>query len=136
MNLNFLYNDDVGKLVLRLTLGLLLVLHGIAKVLNPEGALGFIREQLVTVGLPDFLAYGVYLGELIAPAFILIGLYSRLASVVVAGNMLFAISLVHMGEIFTLAPMGGWAIELQAFFLFNAVAVALLGSGRFAVKPD
>jgi putative oxidoreductase len=40
-----------------------------------------------------------------------------------------------MGEIFAINPQsGGWAIELQAMFLFTAIALALLGPGRFSVN--
>jgi putative oxidoreductase len=38
-----------------------------------------------------------------------------------------------MGQIFSLSPEGGWAIELQALFLVVAVAIALLGAGRYSV---
>lgn len=134
--LKFIHSDDFGKLVLRLTLGLLLVLHGIAKVRYPEGSLGFISGQLAKAGLSTSLAYGAYLGELVAPILIIIGVYSRLAAVVVIGNMLFAIGLVHLGQLASFTDMGGWALELQGFFLFNAVAIVFLGSGRFAIKAD
>lgn len=134
-NLTFLHNDDLGKLILRLTLGILLVLHGIAKVRYPDGSLNFISGQLANVGLPSFLAYGAYIGELIAPILLIVGIYSRLAAVAIIGNMLFAIGLVHTHELFSLTQMGGWALELQGFFLFSAVAIVFLGSGRFAVKP-
>ena len=49
-------------------------------------------------------------------------------------NMLFAIGLAHMKDIFLLTKTGGWAIELQAFFLFTALAVALIGPGRYAIN--
>src|SRR5690606_27553055 len=41
--------------------------------------------------------------------------------------------LVHMGEMFQLTKTGGWALELQGLFLFSALAVALLGAGRYSV---
>ena len=51
------------------------------------------------------------------------------------GGLLFALFLVHMGELFALNPQsGGWAIELQAMFLFTAIALALLGPGRFSLN--
>lgn len=50
--------------------------------------------------------------------------------------MLFALVLTHRAELFTLTEMGGWALELQAFFLFSGLAILLLGSGRLALKPD
>jgi putative oxidoreductase len=41
--------------------------------------------------------------------------------------------LVHPADLVRLTPSGGWALELQGFFLFTAIAVALLGAGRFSV---
>lgn len=134
--MNFLHNDDLGKLILRLTLGILLLLHGINKVMNLDGTMGWLSGQLGAVGLPTFLAYGALVGEVVAPLMIIFGLFSRVGGLLVVGQMLFAIGLVHMGELFQLTQMGGWAIELQAFFLFTGLAIVFLGSGRYAVKAD
>jgi putative oxidoreductase len=123
--------DQVGKLILRLALGITVLLHGIAKV---TGGIGFISSVVAKAGLPSFIAYGVYVGELIAPILLIVGWYSRAAAVVIAINMLFAIGLVHQAELFTLGQSGGWALELQGMFLFTAIAIALLGPGRFAVN--
>jgi putative oxidoreductase len=123
--------DQVGKLILRLALGITVLLHGIAKV---TGGIGFISSAVAKAGLPSFIAYGVYVGELIAPILLIVGWYSRAAAVVIAINMLFAIGLVHQAELFTLGQSGGWALELQGMFLFTAIAIALLGPGRFAVN--
>ena len=127
--------DDIGKLALRLTVAGLMLFHGIAKIAHP-GSLDFIGGRLEAVGLPAFISYGVYLGEVIAPALMIVGLYTRMGAVFIMINMLFAIGLAHAHEIFALAQHGGWAIELQAFFLFGALCVALLGSGRLAIVPD
>lgn len=132
---DFLNNDDAGKLIMRLTLGLLMLFHGVAKIQNP-GSMEFINTMLSGAGLPTFLAYGVYLGELLAPLLIILGLFTRYSAIVVVVNMLFAVFLVHTGHIFMLTDHGGWRLELQGFFLFTAVAVVFLGSGRFAIKPD
>jgi len=50
--------------------------------------------------------------------------------------MIFAVVLAHTGDIFSLTQHGGWALELQAFYLLGGISVALLGSGKFAIKPD
>jgi putative oxidoreductase len=123
--------EDTGKLTLRLTLGILILLHGIAKV---TGGLGFVTHSVTSAGLPAFLAYGAYLGEVLAPVLVIIGLYSRIGAWIIAINMLFALFLVHRAELFSLNQTGGWAIELQAMFLFGAVAVALIGPGRYAAN--
>ena len=54
--------DDLGKLVVRLMTGGLILLHGVHKILNP-GSLDFIRGLLASISLPAALAYGVYLGK-------------------------------------------------------------------------
>lgn len=122
-----------GKLVLRLTLGLLLLFHGWSKI---TGGVDFISGMLQNNGLPGFLAYGVYLGEFLAPLFVIAGAYTRVAAFVIIGNMVVAIFLVHMGEIFTLNGVGGWALELQAFFLMTAVVIILLGPGKYSFMPE
>ena len=123
-------SGDMGKLVLRVALGLMILLHGISKL---RGGVGPIGGMLAQHGLPAVLAYGVYVGEVIAPLLLVAGLYTRLAALVVALNMVVAIGLVHMGELFTLSKTGGWALELQGMFLATAVAVALLGAGRHSL---
>lgn len=122
--------DDMGKLVLRLSVGMLMLLHGIFKLQNGVGGVvGMLGSQ----GLPGFLAYGVYVGEVVGPVLVIIGLYTRIGAVLIIGNMLVALALAHSQELFSLGSMGGWALELQGMFLFGAVAIALLGAGKFSV---
>ncbi len=56
--------DDAGKLVLRLSVGVLMLLHGIHKLLHGVDGIG---GMLAGMGLPTVLAYGVYLGEVVGP---------------------------------------------------------------------
>ena len=135
IKLDYFKNDDAGKLLLRFTIGFLMMLHGIAKI-TFEGSMSFIFAQFSEVGLPTFLGYGVFLGEIIAPLMIIAGFYSRLGGLLIVGNMFVAIVLVHMGELVSLGEHGGHPIEVQAFYLLGGLCVALLGSGRFALKSD
>jgi putative oxidoreductase len=128
-------NDDAGKLIVRLTLGILILFHGVAKILHPD-SLGFIKGGVAGWGLPEALAYGVYIGEIVAPLMLIAGVFSRWAGVLVVVNMLFAIGLAHMGDLFSLTEHGGYRLELQMFYLFGGLAVMFLGSGRYAVRPD
>lgn len=123
--------SDIGRLILRGVLGITVLLHGISKLMSGVGP---ISGMLGQAGLPGFLAYGVYVGEVIAPLLIIVGFYSRIGAWIVVINMLFAIGLVHTGELMSLNGQGGWAIELQAMFLFTAAAIALIGPGRFAIN--
>ncbi len=133
--INLLKNDAAGKLVIRLTVGVLMLFHGVGKLLDP-GKLDFIGSKLAGAGLPEIIAWGAYFGEIIAPVMIIIGVLTRLGAGLIVINMLFAVGLVHMGDIFALTDFGGWRLELQGFYLFGALAIMLLGSGRYAVKPD
>ncbi|WP_157264041.1 DoxX family protein [Azohydromonas aeria] len=122
--------EDTGKLVLRVALGVLVLMHGIAKVISgPGSALGLLAKA----GLPTELAYGVYIGEVVAPMLLIAGLFTRAAALIVVINMLFAIGLAHMAQLGQLTKTGGWALELQGMYLFGALAVALLGAGRYSV---
>ncbi len=121
---------ELGKLVLRTGLAVLLLFHGISKLMN---GLDPIAGMLAKAGIPPALAYLALIGEVVAPALILIGLWTRLAACIVIINMTVAIFLVHTGQFFTLSPTGGWALELQAFYFITAIAVVLLGAGRYSV---
>lgn len=121
--------DDTGKLVLRAALAILLLFHGFSKLM---GGVGFITGMLAKAGLPPAVGYLVYIGEIVAPLLILLGIWTRAAALVVVINMIVALLLVHTGEFFTMSKTGGWALELQGFYLASAIAVALLGAGRYS----
>jgi putative oxidoreductase len=122
--------DDRGKLVLRVVLAVLILFHGVSKLI---GGVGFISGMLVKAGLPGALGYLVYIGEVVAPLLILVGVFTRAAALVVVINMIVALLLVHTSQFFTLSDTGGWALELQGMYLGTAVAIALLGAGRYSL---
>jgi putative oxidoreductase len=123
--------EDLGKLLLRVGLGGLLLFHGVYKLLN---GLEPIKAMLAAHNISDAVAYGVYLGELVAPVLIILGLFSRIGGLLVAFNMIVAVLLVHTASLAALTPeTGGYALELQAFYLIGGLAVALLGAGRFSL---
>jgi uncharacterized membrane protein YphA (DoxX/SURF4 family) len=125
--------SDLGKLVLRLTLGVLMLLHGVGKI--SSGAVA-IQGLMTRMGLPPGLGYLVYVGEVLAPLLLIVGLWTRPAALLVAINMVVAVLLVHTAQLGEFTKNGGWALELQGFYLFTAVAVALLGAGRFSVGGE
>lgn len=129
------HSDDLGKLAVRITVGGLMLFHGIAKIVHP-GSLGFIEGSLASIGLPPGIAYGVYLGEVVASLMVIFGCYTRAGGLIIVINMIFAVILAHSGELLSLSKHGGWALELQAFYLLGGLSVALLGSGKYAIRPD
>jgi putative oxidoreductase len=47
--------------------------------------------------------------------------------------MIVAVLLAHTAQFFTLNGTGGWALELQGMYFGAALAVALLGAGRYSL---
>ncbi|GKS98817.1 DoxX family protein [Acidovorax sp. SUPP3434] len=123
-------SDDAGKLILRVAVGVLVLLHGIFKLQN---GVGFVSGLLEKAGLPGSLGYLVFVGEILAPVLMIVGLATRAGAAIVVVNMLVAFGLVHMADLFALNKQGGWALELQGLYLFGALSVALLGAGRYSV---
>ncbi len=123
-------SDDLGKLTLRVALAIILLFHGVSKLI---GGIGFVADVLAKAGAPAALGYLVYVGEVVAPLMILVGIFTRPAALVVLINMIVAILLVHTSQFFTLNETGGWALELQGMFLVGALAVALFGAGRYSL---
>jgi putative oxidoreductase len=95
-------NTDLGLLILRIAVGALMLLHGIAKL----DGVSFIEGMIEGVGLPTFLAYGVYITEIVAPLFI----------------------------IFSLNQHGGWGVELLGLYLFGSITLFFSGGGKIAVS--
>jgi putative oxidoreductase len=129
-NISLHARDDQGKLVLRVILAVLLLFHGVSKLI---GGVGFITGMLQKAGLPGVFGYLVYIGEVVAPLMILFGVFTRPAALVVVVNMIVALLLVHTSQFFTLNETGGWALELQGMYLGGAIVVALLGAGRYSL---
>jgi len=123
--------SDLGKLILRIALGLLVLLHGISKL---RGGVGPIEGMVAAHGWPTYIAYGALIGEVLGPLMLLAGFYARIGAALIAINMLFAFALVHMGQLGQLNEQGGWALELQGMYLGTALALILLGPGRYSAN--
>ena len=73
-------STEIGLLIIRITLGVLLSFHGFYKLLN---GIGWMEGLLSKAGLPFFIGYGVFIGEIIAPILIIIGYRIRIAALAV-----------------------------------------------------
>lgn len=127
-------NNDAGKLILRLTVAGLMLFHGVHKLVGLPDSIGWMGGALANYHLPAFIAYGVLIGEVIAPLMILFGYFARIGALLVVANMAFAILLAHTAQFFTLNGQGGWALELQGFYLLTALALVFLGPGKYSIN--
>ena len=128
-----LTHEDFGKLLLRLAVGGLMLFHGIHKLF---AGIDGISGRLVAKGFPGFIAYGVLIGEVVAPILIIFGILTRPAALVIALTMVVAWLMVGMGKTGMLDKTGAWAIESLVYFFIAALAVAFLGAGRYAVAGN
>ena len=119
---SYFHHPKAALVLLRVTLALLMLLHGWAKI---RYGIGSIEAKIESLGGPGFLAYAVYLGEVVAPLLLLVGLWVVPAALVIAVNMLVAFALMHTRQILMLNNTGGWALELQAFYFVSALVVAM-----------
>ncbi len=109
-----------------------MLFHGISKLTH---GIGFIEGLLAARGWPGFIAYGVYLGEILAPLLIIVGWKTRLAALVVAIDMIAAIWLAHASNIFMVKEAGGaYAIEIEVFYLLSSLALFFMGGGQYSVS--
>jgi putative oxidoreductase len=125
-----LSHEDAGKLLLRLAVGGLMLFHGLHKLI--DGVDG-ISGMLVAKGVPGFIAYGVLVGEVVAPCLLILGVLTRPAALVLAFTMAVAWLMIGTGKTFALDAVGAWAIESLVYFFIGALAIALLGAGRYSL---
>lgn len=124
--------DDKGKLILRLTVAVLLAFHGVSKLRH---GVAWMAGPLQAHHLPAWLAYGVYVAEVVAPILLIAGFLTRAAALVVAFEMLMAVYLVLGMKMFEVDHQtGALRGELQLLYFFGALTIAFLGSGRFALS--
>jgi putative oxidoreductase len=121
--------DHLGKLALRLSVGGLMLFHGIHKLLNGFDMIG---DMLVKNNLPREMMWGVPVGEVAAPVLMILGLWTRPAALV-AFTMAMSVYLVFRDQLWTLNEYGAVAYELNLLYFFGAISVMLLGAGKFSV---
>tara|TARA_B110000046_G_C12838120_1_gene332397 strand:- start:355 stop:759 length:405 start_codon:yes stop_codon:yes gene_type:complete len=122
--------DESAKLLLRFTIGFLMLVHGVSKLSN---GISGIEGMFTNAGIPSFLAYGVYLGEVLAPLMLIIGFRVKIASVLILGTMAVAIVLAHSNDIFLITKHGAWAIEVQMLYFLGSLTILLQGAGKYSV---
>jgi putative oxidoreductase len=119
-----------AALLLRVAMGVMFLAHGfLLKVLTfgPAGTAGFFAS----IGYPPVLAYVVIVAETLAGVALILGVWTRLVSLLALPIMLGALAL-HLpnGWVFS-APRGGW--EFPAFWSVTLLVQAMLGGGALAL---
>lgn len=121
-----------GAALLRISLGVLALAHGLLKILvfTPAGTVGFFQS----LGLPAFLAYATIAIEVAGGLALILGAYTRYVAVAMIPILIGSIVFGHWdaGWLFS-NEGGGW--EFPAFWTAALVVQVLLGDGALALRP-
>lgn len=123
-------SEQLGKLVLRLGVGGLILFHGIHKLLT---GLDPVKTLLSSHGLPDALAFGAYFGEIVGPFLIIVGLFTRIGAGLIALEILALVVLGGVPQVIAISADGAYGLEVEALYFVGALAVMLLGAGRISL---
>ena len=120
---------DLGKLILRIGMGGLMIPHGYAKLMK-------LMEQGMDAGFANPLGIGeiptlmlAIIAELVCPVFIILGIQTRWTAVLPAATMLVAAFVIHLDD--------PWSkIEFPLLYLTGFLAIILIGPGKLAVNAE
>ncbi|TNE27838.1 MAG: DoxX family protein [Bacteroidetes bacterium] len=122
---------NIAVFLTRITVAFPMLFYGISKIVN---GFDWIASSLANMGFPSVFAYGVLVGEIVAPLAMLIGFRTRIASLIFSFNTLVAFFVARTGDLFVLNPHGGWSLDLLFMFMMGGVILALTGAGKWAVS--
>lgn len=114
---------NTGLLLIRISLAVVFLGHGIAKLTDMEGTIGFFAS----LGLGAFFAWLVAIVEVVGGLMMLLGAWTCVAGGLLAVTMIFAIILVK-------AKIGFPAVEIDIAMLASALAIMLMGPGKYGLN--
>jgi len=122
--------NDIAALILRVSLGTILIAHGLLKVM--VFTLPGTAQFFASVGFPGWMAYPVTGLEILGGALLIGGVATRTVSLALIPVMLGATS-VHFGAGWLFSNEGGgW--EYPVLLTITLVVQALLGPGALALR--
>jgi putative oxidoreductase len=122
-----------GALLLRVTLGALLIIHFLNKLLifTPTGT----AHMFEGLGLPAHLAYVIMSLEVVTGCALILGIWPRVAALIALPILIGAIVFFHArnGFAYNAPKGGGW--EYPAFWAVALLVQAMIGDGALALVP-
>ena len=121
-------NTDLALLILRVVLGIIMIYHGWPKLTNLAGTI----DGMAGMGVPAPAVAAIFatVAEFIGGLLMLLGAFTDIAGLMFTIDMLGAITFVHAKNGFSVAKSG---VEWPLLLVATAIAIALMGSGRYAV---
>ncbi|MCH8014369.1 MAG: DoxX family protein [Candidatus Dadabacteria bacterium] len=131
-------NDDIGLFIARISLGIVILPHGLQKLLGLFGGAGFSGTVnfFVGSGLPSAVAILIIIAESFGALGLILGFLSRLAAFGITLIMLGAIFMVHIQNGFFMNWFGnqaGEGFEYHLLALGLSLVVLIKGGGKWSV---
>jgi putative oxidoreductase len=117
-------------LVFRLAVGVAFVLHGLPKTQNPTG---WMNAAGMANAPPGFLQAAAAFIEVGGGALLALGLFTRVATLALAGVMIGALALVHIPNGDPFVAVGRPSMELAVAYLASALLVTATGPGAWSL---
>jgi len=131
---------DWGALIARVFLGVVILPHGLQKLLGMFGGYGFSAtvEYFASTGIPSWIGVLIILGESFGALFLILGLISRISAAGIALIMLGAI-MVHAQYGFFMnwfGALAGEGVEYHLLVLGLSLIVLVKGGGKWALDGE
>jgi len=131
-------DEDVGMLIVRLALGLVMFPHGAQKMLGWFGGGGFAgtMQGMTGMGLPAVVVFLVILAEFFGSISLISGFLGRVGAFGILCVMLGAMFMVHLQNGFFMNWMGnqkGEGYEYHLLAIGMALAILVKGSGSLSI---
>ena len=138
LNSIFRTDDDLAIFIARLALGVVILPHGLQKLLGLFGGPGFSGTVgfFVQQGVPSIVAVLIIICESFGSIGLIIGFLSRLAALGITLIMLVSIFLVHLPNGFFMNWFGaqqGEGFEFHILAIGLALVVLIKGAGKWSV---
>lgn len=125
---------DVAPLLLRLGIGLTFFFAGLGKVLGGvDGVAGFFGS--LGVPFPQVMAPFISYLEMLGGLALILGLFTRVFSLLFIGDMIVALALVNIPGATEAAslPEAWSAVRVDVLLLLGSAALAILGAGAYSI---
>ena len=126
-----MYLEKISALApfpIRIMAGIAFILHGLPKFENLQGTQGFFAS----VGIPADLALLIGLLEVIGGVLLIVGLLTRITSILFTIQMICAILIVKADNGF----MGQGGFEVDLLLMSISISLLLSGPGRISIERD
>jgi len=117
-----------APLPVRIIAGIAFILHGLPKFENLQGTQGFFAS----VGIPADLALLIGLLEVIGGVLLIVGLLTRITSILFTIEMICTVLIVKADNSF----MGQGGFEVDLLLMFISISLLLSGPGRVSIERD